>query len=933
MGRSILAGFGAGAAFAAMVLVVVAAVLPPPPPRAPTPRIVSSAPAVELAVREAATGRERPAVESPRQDVGPGGDTTVAAPTGRQQVAGETGPRPAAPVTEPPVAEPSMTEPPVTESALAESALAERTAEESPRAEGPASRGGQQTTAALPPAGAGPARPDREPAPSAEAVTLPSAPAGAATLALPSQSGSPAPEVAADAAARRSVARGRETAKRDVAAPGAPAARAPSRAPSREPSRVARVASEETGPVVRPVAGAVAGGARPDPAPSFRPDTAARAGAGSVPDRATQIAALDARRSAAGPATRAETSAPGRAPALAPGQQATARPEGGSVRPDRATLPAPRPSSDASARRMAASAPAGGAGAVPPRAAGTSAATPAGIAPGPEAGVAGSGPAATGAETRRAGSAADREGRVAARPPADAPGALDARAEAATAPRARVGEARAAEVEEDIAALRRAPVQPAVGRGGHGAAPATRAESPRRPATGRETVREAPRAVAAVDVRDAAAHRAPMRAGPVKGGPVRAGPVLAGLALEGRARAGAARPSRDAPAGAAPQARVRPATVRRRGPPPHSATSGGVAVPARAELSPPPGSISASRAPARTPGPAEPPRVRPPGAELPLPPGYEARPPEQPERPRVAQSEPGAGGLGTPVAPLTERVPDRAGAGVRILRPPSDPGEGAGPAEGGARRLPGSGPVAPIVNAEAPPDPAADAPQDRAPALVRNAAAFDGAADGPLLAVVLRHTGAVPPERVAALGLPLTIAVDPGLAGAAEIAASYRAAGLEVVLLGLGLPEGATPRDAEVTLGARFSQFPGVIGVLDRRAGGFADDLALTAQIAGILEADGYGLLLWDAGLNSALGVAERAGATAALIWRQVDDDGMSAPAVGRRLGRAAFEAARDAAVIVMAQTRPETLEALAAFAGPAERATLAPVSAVLTRE
>jgi polysaccharide deacetylase 2 family uncharacterized protein YibQ len=284
-------------------------------------------------------------------------------------------------------------------------------------------------------------------------------------------------------------------------------------------------------------------------------------------------------------------------------------------------------------------------------------------------------------------------------------------------------------------------------------------------------------------------------------------------------------------------------------------------------------------------------------------------PPEAPpEPPAPSEAAPGAGGVGAAVVPLTERDGDGAVPGVRIRRPGADP---AGAAPDGAR------------------------PQDPGPALRRNGLAYRPPGDAPLLAVVLRDAPGLAPAEVARLDLPLTVAVDPDAPGAADRAASYRAAGLEVILAGVGLPAGATPRDAEVTLAARLARFPAVIGVMDRADDGFAGDRALAEQIAGILAQEGHGLLLWDEGLNSAREVAAGAGAATALVWRRVDGPEMSAPAVERRLDRAAFEARRAGAVVVMAEARPETLEALAAFAAEAraERVALAPASAVLLRQ
>ncbi|NBC95636.1 MAG: hypothetical protein GVY27_04685 [Deinococcus-Thermus bacterium] len=201
-----------------------------------------------------------------------------------------------------------------------------------------------------------------------------------------------------------------------------------------------------------------------------------------------------------------------------------------------------------------------------------------------------------------------------------------------------------------------------------------------------------------------------------------------------------------------------------------------------------------------------------------------------------------------------------------------------------------------------------------------------------MLAIVLRHSGQTAPEAIASLPVPVSVAVDPTAPNATEAVSAYRAAGLEVLLEGAGLPAGATPRDAEVAMAAHLAAMPEVIGLLDRRTGGFAGDRALTAQMVEILGQDGHGLLLWDEGLNSAFAIAERAGQTAALVYREVDAPEMSFRAIERGLDRAAFEAARTGETVVVATARAETLDAIRAWGEGtrAERVSAAPVSAVM---
>ena len=348
------------------------------------------------------------------------------------------------------------------------------------------------------------------------------------------------------------------------------------------------------------------------------------------------------------------------------------------------------------------------------------------------------------------------------------------------------------------------------------------------------------------------------------------------------------------------------------------------------------------------------PRLGPPSDPVPGP----AREEEEPGT-SIAQAEaPGTGRFGEPIAPLTDREEGPTTAGIRIRRPgASAPGTLDAPA------LPGSGPVRPIVPSDGPGADADAAPSDgdaeiAGPglgegALARNALDVAVPEDRPLLALLLEDNGRLSPSDLRDLGLPLTVAVPFDAPEAAARAAAFRAAGVEVILAGVGLPEGATPRDVEVTLAGRLRLVPEAIGLVDRPEAGFGGDRALTAQVAQILAAEGYGLLLWDAGLNTGLSVAERAGAEAALVWRRVDGGRRTAPAqtgagadpdsaaprapvrasaIERRLDRAAFEAANAGAVIVAAEARPEVLEALSNFAAGsrAGQVALVPVSAVL---
>jgi hypothetical protein len=98
--------------------------------------------------------------------------------------------------------------------------------------------------------------------------------------------------------------------------------------------------------------------------------------------------------------------------------------------------------------------------------------------------------------------------------------------------------------------------------------------------------------------------------------------------------------------------------------------------------------------------------------------------------------------------------------------------------------------------------PAATAPgQPAAPgdtALARFAADWVSAGGLPQMAIVLVDDGTLAgaPAAVAALPIPVTIAIEPGSPGAAAAMAAYRAAGIEVMAVSR-LPAGATFRDKD----------------------------------------------------------------------------------------------------------------------------------------
>jgi len=298
---------------------------------------------------------------------------------------------------------------------------------------------------------------------------------------------------------------------------------------------------------------------------------------------------------------------------------------------------------------------------------------------------------------------------------------------------------------------------------------------------------------------------------------------------------------------------------------------------------------------------------------------------DEPPMPGEAGQPPGQPEVAALPPPEQEQPPATAGApppGPRVLRP----------GEGGLRsnRLPtiGGEPPARAEEEEPAVDQAAD---ENAPAIERFAVPFENPEGRPLMAVILLPDPAAQAPQIGALPFPVSYAVDAGRADATERMRAIRAAGYEVVLLA-PLPEGASPRDAEVAFESYLAAVPEAVAVLDSRAAVFQSGRLLASQVADILADTGHGMITYARGLNSAIQVAEREGIPAALVFRDIDGSGQDAAAIRRFLDQAAFRAGQLQRVVLVARNRPETIRALVEWSlgNRARTVTLAPVSAVL---
>ncbi len=298
-----------------------------------------------------------------------------------------------------------------------------------------------------------------------------------------------------------------------------------------------------------------------------------------------------------------------------------------------------------------------------------------------------------------------------------------------------------------------------------------------------------------------------------------------------------------------------------------------------------------------------------------------------------------------PSAPAP-RVPETPGApapSVPVMRavPPATPAPGLGRAVEGVvvGRLPTIGDAVP---APSPADAAVDEPPlaevEGLPAWRRYAVPHDNPAGLPLFAVVVLDTAPDPATEAALVGLPFTVSValDPADADAPRRAAAYRAAGHEVLIIGTGVPELATPSDLEVTFDGWSRLLPEAVALIDPTEGGIQANRQLAQGLMPFLVDRGLGLVTIERGLNPAQQSARRAGVVSAGVFRVIDSGDESAPTIRRYLDRATFRAQQEGKVAVIGHAgHAPTLEALLAWRmeGRAGQVSLAPVSALLSAQ
>jgi polysaccharide deacetylase 2 family uncharacterized protein YibQ len=229
----------------------------------------------------------------------------------------------------------------------------------------------------------------------------------------------------------------------------------------------------------------------------------------------------------------------------------------------------------------------------------------------------------------------------------------------------------------------------------------------------------------------------------------------------------------------------------------------------------------------------------------------------------------------------------------------------------------------------------ADAPE-AAPdsAVARFGAAFSNPESKPVIALVLTDDGsgsAADAEAVAAIGAPVTIALDPEKPGAAVLAQTYRLSGDEIAILAPAMPEGSTPSDLEVSYQGYIQTLPEAVALVAGPGSTLQSDRRIAQHIASLLATEGRGLVTAVRGLNPGRQAAERAGVAYAGITRSLDEEGQDEAAMMRLLDRAAFDASRGGDIVILGKATPETVAALRSWIEAGQKdAVIGPLSAVL---
>ncbi|MCA0044599.1 divergent polysaccharide deacetylase family protein [Celeribacter litoreus] len=220
-------------------------------------------------------------------------------------------------------------------------------------------------------------------------------------------------------------------------------------------------------------------------------------------------------------------------------------------------------------------------------------------------------------------------------------------------------------------------------------------------------------------------------------------------------------------------------------------------------------------------------------------------------------------------------------------------------------------------------------------ALSAHSVRFTDAPRGPVMSLILVDIAELNPrdKTISNLPFPVTFAVDALSEKAEGRVGAYRRQGLEVLAM-IGLPEGASPQDAAVTLDRVAEIVPNTIGFLDVLTASFQSSRQVAAQVIATAQSTGRAVVTFPHGLNSLEQEATRANAPAALVLRDIDGEGQDVATIKRFIENAALQAGSGKTVVLLGRSKPETIQALAEWSlgNRAASVTIVPLSYLLTR-
>lgn len=258
-------------------------------------------------------------------------------------------------------------------------------------------------------------------------------------------------------------------------------------------------------------------------------------------------------------------------------------------------------------------------------------------------------------------------------------------------------------------------------------------------------------------------------------------------------------------------------------------------------------------------------------------------------------------------------------------------------------------PVQPTITDEAPalPESTPSAPVDdqkeetdlgevdqSVPALIRNSVDRVETDDKPMLSIVVLDAATGPPMEsaaVQALPFPVSFAVDIVAENATQRIAHYLENNVEVIA-SLSLPSGATPQDIEANITSLTPVLDHTVALMELEEGGLQPSRDGSTHLIDLVAASGHGLILYEQGLNTGLKYGQKRNLPVNTVYRDLDGEGQDGRAIRRFLDGAAFRAAQENGVIVVARSTPDTLSALLLWAlqDRAKSVALVPISQVL---